>query len=409
VILYKQNGAKLCEGYMCDVADCLYTNGNAKNWRQRMRAHYKKIHGGLTEPQFIHVQLQEINLNQLVLVGRTGIEALYQTEADMIFSAPRLGGQDPPEVESPGLNVLQKLEYYNQSGSDRFIADWERFVRTELSLNLVATLFEEDTNLKSNLDAVVDAWFVSVTLCWNTEIASNYALRETLMKHEDDSQIFKSLKLKSIRTKSVPLLKELLWFAMNFCNLEPAAIPPVWSTLFSSEALSACRSLHQVLPWEHHTLENKVELVYTILDELTKAKYSLNKTIATCVMPSAFLITWIFRQGLSRVQLHLRNTSSKAYAYENLCRIVTAVLYMKYDRDTEILSRTRLQFSSASGHQVYRTSLDMAHQIFKLTSSFRSGQSLIKMEPIDSPDPTLHRFPNGAMWSLDRLLCNLHS
>lgn len=404
IVLFKQTQPKIVEGYICNIDDCAYTNGNAKNWRQRMNIHHKKEHPNISEPSSIKVQLQELNLNTLLLIGRIGSDIQFQSESDIIFmdSCKSVVEGSSEDADVSRLCVLEKLEYYGQAGSESYVADWEYFIRNEVTLELTQKLFQEDISLKPCIEAIIEAWFQDIEIFWRNCIKPNYALREVLMKYDERAPITKVFKLKPVKTKGNLLLRELLVFGMNFASLDDFAVPAAWRDLFESHIIALLRELHELCKLEDAQLTLKIELVNKFVDNLTKAKYSLKESIATSTMPSAFLVAWIFRQGLERVQVNLRNVSSKAYAYENICRIFCARLYIEAENDDSVLDRIRRITTDETGRLQYRTSLDMAHQIFQLTSPFRGGQGEIKMEPITSSDVTLYRFPNGSLWGLDR-------
>lgn len=403
LVLYKSRKSNIAEALLCGVEQCIHTVLKTKNWRHRLREHCKQQHRERNEDEAVAVLVQELHLNSFFLIGKVGCETVHQSGNEMCFINQQTNDFVPaPPQESERLHALDILHSHEQEEKSTYIAKWEKFLRKEISIEKVKILFSDSIEVSKQIDELVQAWFQTINEEWTEKVEDNYSLQDTIMRHMKDETFHKIFKISAVKSKGVKLVHSMLLFGCNWFFLySKSEIPAKWAGLFDSSAISCLSALTSSFMDDApaRDLSQQTVLVYDFLESLTSLKVQLKDAIITCLMPSAFLIAWVFREGLDRVNLHLRNVSSLAYAFENVCRLHCCIQYVR-SGDIKYLERVRLN-NENDAIGPFPTSLELAHQIFKRTKPFVISPHL-KMEPIESADTSLHRFQNGSRWSIDR-------
>jgi hypothetical protein len=295
---------------------------------------------------------------------------LQPCDDGMVFISQHITEQGPsPEEVDLHLPMLEILEGSRKETDETYVGKWEKFFRLKISEKLLLELFSDPCS-EINRDVLlklIDAWLISCEEVWIRDIEQNFSLQQQLMKHHEDASFFqKSFRLQAVKSKGRYLLLGFLSFCLNWRLAKAGGrMPEIWVDLLSAECVSQLDGLLLELKADvinQQTFDDFLELIFMCKSPLKDAN------VLTHVV-SAYLIGWVFREGLNHAPKHLRNASQGAYAFENVIRLHSAVQYVKTEK-SDVLERVKLQSTTSEG--TFINVIELAHQVRK--ARFRSNQ-----------------------------------
>lgn len=353
----------IVDAVLCGFDECTFLVADAKNRLNRLKAHSKNTHNGMPIQQ-VSVKAQEVRLNTYFLLGYSNEALNLQSYNDgMVFMTQQVPEQFPSSEEADlHLPMLEILENSRKQTDETYVGKWEKFFRTEISESLLLELYSDGTSeiKREALVLLIDAWLVGCEEVWFKSIEPNYSLQQLLMKHFEDAPLFqKAFRIQAVRRKGRYLLVGFLSFCLNWRAVKAGGrIPEIWSNLLSIECASQLDRLIVELKADicnPKTFDQFLDLIFEWKSPLKDAN------VLTHVV-SAYLIGWVFRDGLIHAPKHLRNASQGAYAFENVIRLHSAAQYVETG-EPDVLDRVKLKVTTPEG--TFINAIEFAHQVRK--------------------------------------------
>lgn len=356
----------IVDAVLCGFDGCTFLVADTKNRLNRLKCHSKSCHNGFPIQQIL-VKAQEIRLNTYFLLGLSSEQVVLQSSDDIVYmvqSEERLPVPGEPEqlclLEESRLPMLEILDSARKETDESYVGKWEKFFRIEISESILLNLFSGETSeiQTDTLQKLIDAWLKSCEDVWFRSIEPNYSLQQLLMKHFDEATFFqKSFRIQAVRRKGRYLLLGFLTFCINWMTAKGnGTLPEVWANLLPSASVSHLVRLAAEI--KSDVIEPKT--LDQFLDSIFKCRLPLKDANVFVHVISAYLIGWIFKDGMLHALKNLRNASQGAYAFENIIRLHSATRYVE-SGESSILDRVKLQVITLDGTFVH--AMEFAHQV----------------------------------------------